>query len=212
MSSRFGGARWKYGLIALAGALGLMAIGPATSSAAHFTGTTKTCAEQNPADQTFECVLMIRFNRNVLTAGSTDAITVEITSPVGAEFEAVGRAGGTCPGAGTVAMRSATELEIFPIPGPLDAGICTIVLQETLTSDDFGQVCQDLDLLSGANTPVERVCAELKAPSVPTAGEQCKNEGFKVFAAGFSNQGDCVAFVRTEGKNEPGKNLPTPKP
>jgi hypothetical protein len=49
------------------------------------------------------------------------------------------------------------------------------------------------------------------APSVPTAKEQCKDEGFKVFTAGFKNQGDCVSFVATQGKNEPGKNLPSPE-
>ncbi len=200
--------RTRAGLLAVAGALALMALGPATASATHFTGSTKTCAEQNPADQTFQCVLVIQFNRDIGTGGSTDKITVDIDSPVGAEFQTATRIGGTCPGTSTVTVKSATELEITPVPGPTGAGICTIILQETLTSDDFGQVCQELDLLSGANFPIGKPCAELKAPSVPTAKEQCKNEGFKVFTAGFKNQGDCVAFVETEGRNEPGKNLP----
>lgn len=204
--------RSRVGLVALVAVLGLMALGPATASANHFTGSTKTCAEQNPADQTFQCVLVIQFNRNIGTGGSTDKITLDIDSPVGAEVQTATRVGGTCPGTSTVTVKSATELEITPVPGPPGAGICTIILQETLTSDDFGQVCQELDLLSGFNFPLGRACAELKPPSVPTAKEQCKNEGFKVFTAGFKNQGDCVAFIETEGKNEPGKNLPTPNP
>ena len=32
------------------------------------------------------------------------------------------------------------------------------------------------------------------------------NGGWQAF--GFKNQGDCVSFVATHGKNEPGKNNP----
>lgn len=42
---------------------------------------------------------------------------------------------------------------------------------------------------------------------LPTSAEQCKGEGYKEFP-GFKNRGDCVAFVETGGKNEPGQNLP----
>jgi hypothetical protein len=41
----------------------------------------------------------------------------------------------------------------------------------------------------------------------PTTKDQCTKGGFKDFP-GFKNQGDCVAFLATGGKNEPGKNLP----
>ena len=36
-------------------------------------------------------------------------------------------------------------------------------------------------------------------PLLPTTKEECKD-------GGFENQGDCVSFVITGGKNEPGKN------
>jgi hypothetical protein len=39
----------------------------------------------------------------------------------------------------------------------------------------------------------------------PQTKEECKDGGFKDFP-GFKNQGDCVSFVATKGKNEPGKN------
>jgi hypothetical protein len=42
---------------------------------------------------------------------------------------------------------------------------------------------------------------------LPTTKAQCKDKGFEDF--GFKNQGDCVAFVATGGKNEPGKNQKT---
>jgi hypothetical protein len=46
-------------------------------------------------------------------------------------------------------------------------------------------------------------------PAAPTTKKQCQKDGFRDFPAlGFKNQGDCVAFIETAGKNEPGKNVP----
>jgi hypothetical protein len=41
------------------------------------------------------------------------------------------------------------------------------------------------------------------APVLPTSKEQCKNGGWRNFSQ-FKNQGDCVSFVATNGKNQPG--------
>jgi hypothetical protein len=41
------------------------------------------------------------------------------------------------------------------------------------------------------------------APPLPTSKDQCKNDGWRNFP-GFKNQGDCVSFVATGGKNPPG--------
>lgn len=41
-------------------------------------------------------------------------------------------------------------------------------------------------------------------PSVPTTKDQCKDGGWKTFGV-FKNQGDCVSFVATKGKNPFGK-------
>jgi hypothetical protein len=40
------------------------------------------------------------------------------------------------------------------------------------------------------------------APPLPTSKDQCKNGGWKSFGV-FKNQGDCVSFVATGGKNPP---------
>jgi len=40
-------------------------------------------------------------------------------------------------------------------------------------------------------------------PSLPTTKAQCKNSGWRDFGV-FKNQGDCVSFVATGGKNPPG--------
>lgn len=42
-------------------------------------------------------------------------------------------------------------------------------------------------------------------PTMPTGKEQCKNNGWEIFEV-FKNQGDCVSFVSTDGKNQPTGN------
>ena len=39
-------------------------------------------------------------------------------------------------------------------------------------------------------------------PSLPTSKDQCKHGGWQTFGV-FKNQGDCVSFVATGGKNQP---------
>jgi hypothetical protein len=41
---------------------------------------------------------------------------------------------------------------------------------------------------------------------LPVTVEQCTNNGWKNYGTTFTNQGDCISFVATGGKNEPGKN------
>ncbi len=199
--------RARVGLLALGGVLVVMALGPATASATHFTGSTKTCAEQNFVTKTFECVLTLTVVR---TEQGQEKIVIDIDSPVGAEFStAPTRTGGTCPPT-TVSLADSTTVELSP--APTGSGTCTIVLQETLTSDDFGEVCQLPDFLPvGINFPEFRVCAQLLPPPLPSAKEQCKKGGFRNFGGAFRNQGDCVSFVATQGKNEPGKNVSRPE-
>jgi hypothetical protein len=49
----------------------------------------------------------------------------------------------------------------------------------------------------------------------PQTKEECKKNGWKNFenpdgSPMFKNQGDCVSYVATHGKNEPGQNVPGP--
>jgi streptogramin lyase len=39
---------------------------------------------------------------------------------------------------------------------------------------------------------------------VPTSKDQCKHGGWRIYGV-FKNQGDCVSWVATGGKNPPGK-------
>jgi hypothetical protein len=45
---------------------------------------------------------------------------------------------------------------------------------------------------------------------LPTTKEQCKNGGWRNFGSTFKNQGDCVSFVATGGKNPPAGSRPQP--
>jgi len=40
----------------------------------------------------------------------------------------------------------------------------------------------------------------------PTSADQCKKGGWANYGSVFANQGDCVSYVATNGRNEPGKN------
>lgn len=52
-------------------------------------------------------------------------------------------------------------------------------------------------------TTSERECA----PELPTSAGECAGDGWRSFGV-FKNRGDCVSFVATGGRNEPGKNVP----
>jgi hypothetical protein len=43
----------------------------------------------------------------------------------------------------------------------------------------------------------------------PATADECKNGAWTTYDTLFKNQGDCVAFVETDGKNEPGQNVPS---
>ena len=46
-------------------------------------------------------------------------------------------------------------------------------------------------------------------PTAPDGRVACMDGGFESYPAlGFLNQGDCVSWVATNGRNEPGQNLP----
>jgi hypothetical protein len=45
-------------------------------------------------------------------------------------------------------------------------------------------------------------------PSLPTTTAECKHGGWKNYGDVFKNQGDCVSFVVTDGRNEPSGSVP----
>jgi hypothetical protein len=55
----------------------------------------------------------------------------------------------------------------------------------------------------GAVTLTNGRATVFDAPVLPTSQDQCKEGGWQTFEV-FKNQGDCVSFVATRGKNQPG--------
>ena len=76
-------------------------------------------------------------------------------------------------------------------------------MSEVLTATSEGEVCQVLDNV--ANDPPITVCDDILAPT--DAEADCKKGAWEDWGV-FKNQGDCVSYVETQGKNEPGQNVP----
>lgn len=55
---------------------------------------------------------------------------------------------------------------------------------------------------SYTNFPFSGNLVVVDAPRLPTSKDQCKNGGWRSFGV-FRNQGDCVSFVATGGRNTP---------
>jgi hypothetical protein len=96
--------------------------------------------------------------------------------------------------------------------------------QEDLDGDGQGDACDADDDNDGVNDGADN-CATTPNPDqsdndndgigtacdsteLPTSKDECKNGGWQAFngTATFRNQGDCVSYVATQGKNPPGKN------
>ncbi len=55
-------------------------------------------------------------------------------------------------------------------------------------------------------TLVQTLRRPCQGPPLPTAKPQCKKNGYVAF--GFKNQGDCVSFIATGGRNQPAPRSP----
>jgi hypothetical protein len=64
---------------------------------------------------------------------------------------------------------------------------------------------------AGTPAPVEGPTTTVSSTTLPgprpETRDDCKNGGWERYGV-FRNQGDCVSWVATHGKNEPGKNQP----
>jgi hypothetical protein len=64
--------------------------------------------------------------------------------------------------------------------------------------------CGPADTLRGATCIKSETWALTPTPRLPTTKQQCKDTGWQSFGV-FKNQGDCVSFVATKGRNQPSK-------
>jgi hypothetical protein len=117
-----------------------------------------------------------------------------VTLTAGASWEDAGGQVGT-PVTFTIGSQSCTALTATLQTGGGDAG-CTITLAQPVGSYTVLVTSPGDDSAYPAST--------LAPFSItgPTSKDQCKNGGWRVFGI-FKNQGDCVSYVATGGKNPP---------
>ena len=179
--------------------LGAAAPAPRPAAANHFFNSTKSCTAPAAGIGNFECLLTLGpSSDDPLFAGPTETVTVDA---VGGTFTFVGATvvGGNCPA--QVTSVSPTQVQLQALQ---DCGVgFTIQLQETLAPTAAGgAVCQILH--STFNSPPFTACAAgfVTPGPAPASAEDCKKGGWQAFGV-FKNQGDCVSFVETGGRNEP---------
>jgi hypothetical protein len=187
--------------ITLLAALASLALFVVPAYADHFEpGSSKTCGPliAGQADCTLTIVLS---DDDGLGVFEGDDIIVTLTAgTTGATFADADFVSGC--GGGAVSVDSGTQLSIDPTVSPVDD--CTIVVSEVLNATASGQVCQTLD--NNDNNPPVTVCADILA-GPEDAEADCKNGAWEDWGV-FKNQGDCVSYIATQGKNEPGQNVP----
>jgi hypothetical protein len=93
----------------------------------------------------------------------------------------------------------------FWTPGPLDNGAQlgggggAIVFEFGALDPNVGEGI----FIGGGVSPADLNESANLAPPLPTSRDQCMNGGWRSFGSTFKNQGDCVSFVATHGKNPP---------
>jgi hypothetical protein len=99
-----------------------------------------------------------------------------------------------CGGA-AVSLDNPTQLSVDPTVSPVDD--CAIVIDEVLTATSTGEVCPTIDNV--ANDPPFTVCADILAgPEDPET--DCQKGAWEDWGV-FKNQGDCVSYIATNGRN-----------
>ena len=169
------------------------------ASADHFEGSTKSCGPLIAGEVDCTLTITIADEGGPGVLEGDDIIVTLSAGTTGATYATASASG--CGGA-AVSVDSGTQLSIDPTVSP--AQNCTIVVTETLSATASGQVCQTLDNV--ANDPPVTACDDiLPGPEDPEA--DCKKGAWEDWGV-FKNQGDCVSFIATQGKNEPGQNVP----
>jgi hypothetical protein len=161
---------------------------PLTIGVATFSGGTIMTAVSNlPADQTTvygtatscpgcAATITITFSTPV-SDFSTEVINGETTT---VSYTVLSDLGGT--ETKTLVANNSSGADTFSLPGP---GITSVTISRT-TASAFWDFFID----------------NVSFSAVPTATAQCKDGGWRTFGI-FKNQGDCVSFIATGGKNQP---------
>ena len=181
--------------IALLGVVAGLALFAVPAGAQHFEeGSSKDCGPLIAGQ--VECTLTITIEDD-LAAGVFEGDDIIVTldaGTTGATYASADFVSG-CGGA-AVSVDDTTHLSIDPDVSPVDD--CIIVVDEVLDASATGEVCQTLDNL--ANDPPITVCDDIVAPEDPETA--CKKGAWEDWGV-FKNQGDCVSYIATNGRNAP---------
>lgn len=150
---------------------------------------TATDSHGHPATATFSVIVTlvapptVNVPSNITVTAPAGATTAVVTyTPPTATDSASNSLTPTCSSAPTTGLSSGSS---FPL------GITTIT-------------CSATDSAGNTGTALFTVTVVAAAPTVLTTAEACKHGGWKNFPdLGFRNQGDCVSYVGTHGKNPP---------
>jgi hypothetical protein len=186
--------RMKY--LVIVASLAVMAVFLAPASAQHFEdGSTKVCGALIGGQ--VNCTLSIKIQDD-LDGGVFEGDDIIVTlgpGTTGATYASAAFDSG-CGGA-AVTVDDATHLSVDPDASPVDD--CTIVVEEVLNATAAGEVCQTLD--NNDNDPPVTVCANI-LPGPTNAETDCKKGAWESWGV-FKNQGDCVSYIATNGRNAP---------
>ena len=170
---------------------------PLTIGIATFTGGTVLTATANlPADQT-----SVYGTANVCSStGYSNTLGITFSRPV-SNFSALVLNGNTvtvsytvADGAGGLVTKSLAPN--LPAPGGSD----------TFSLPDDGITSVTIGLTT-PSAVYDFFIDNVRVTAFPITTAECKNGGWEAYGV-FENQGDCVSYVATHGKNEPGKNVP----
>jgi hypothetical protein len=154
--------------------------------------------------------------------GTITSFSIQVTRPnEQVDFLVLRPAGGgtyTVVGKTGVQTLTPTGVETFPASVPVQGGdILGFWFNGFLGDCGYSGSGANLVGLSGRDDPTTGDTFSLFASTsltdlnesanlvktLPTSKEQCTNGGWKSFGGQFKNQGDCVSFVATGGKNQP---------
>jgi hypothetical protein len=133
---------------------------------------------------------------------STAASTLNANNGVSqAIFEDLGS--GTSFGSFSVAVGARTDVLSFPLNA---AGVAAFNAARggffSIGGQTAGEVARFQAFLYGSSGPAAGGTQQLVVTCLPTSKEECKEGGWQAFGV-FKNQGDCVSFVATGGRNQP---------
>jgi hypothetical protein len=111
---------------------------------------------------------------------------------------------GLSPGGFTIEGTSSDAAHITEPTSPVVAGLTDASLSNWIVSihEVFDRWPSNFTVVA-VDAAQNKPYILTRGPSLPTSKEQCKQGGWRNFGV-FRNQGDCVSFVATGGKNPPG--------